>query len=150
MGSLTDILKQIKDFAESEKPVDYIVIATNETKAEFQNRVFNSEEGAKDTKGKGLGKYSNPYAKYRRSKGRQSAVVDLEFTGSLRRDIRVVKNDNVIQMAFTSDKETKKRGYLEEMYKTNIFSLNEEEYEKLTDKASNLILTEIEEIFNNG
>ena len=65
--STKSILKSLKEFANSEVPMDLLLVAVNETKAEMQNRIFNSEKGAKDVQGKGLGNYSNAYANYRKS-----------------------------------------------------------------------------------
>ncbi|MCQ4139234.1 hypothetical protein [Chryseobacterium sp. EO14] len=150
MGTLSEKLLKLQEFAESGVPLDLILIAVNETKANFQNRIFNSEEGAKDAKGKGLGKYSNRYAKYRQAKGRQTKVVDLELTGSLRRDFKVLKNENNIAIKVTSESEQKKVKYLEENYKTKIFSLNDEEYNACLNKSARLILDEIINIYKNG
>ena len=149
MASITQILNDIKDFAESERPLEYLLIAVNEAKADFQNRIFNSESGAKDSKGKGLGAYSNSYAKYRVAKGRQAKVVDLEFTGSLRRDFKVIKDDTLIKIIAPSETELKKIEYLEKNYKTKIFTLDEEEYRRYSEKASRLFIGELINIWNN-
>ena len=143
------MLNNIKDFAESEKPLEYLLIAVNEAKADFQNRIFNSESGAKDSKGKGLGTYSNSYAKYRQSKGRQAKVVDLEFTGSLRRDLKVVKDGTTVKIVVPSETELKKIEYLENNYKTKIFTLDEDEYKKYSEKVYSLFIGELINICNN-
>lgn len=149
MNAITQTLQNIIEFAESEKPLDFLLIAVNEAKADFQNRIFNSEEGAKDTKGKGLGKYSNPYASYRQAHGRQAKVVDLEFTGSLRREFKVVKTEDKVFINIISDSELRKAEYLEENYKTKIFSLNEEEQNIYKRKSNDLFIREIKKICKN-
>ena len=151
MLQFNKILTGLKDFAESEVPLDLLFVAVNETKAEFTNRAFNSETGSKDAKGKGLGKYSNGYASYRSSKGRQIKNVDLELTGSLRRDLKVIRsNDTTISMVYLSPEEQKKIGYLENNYKTSIFELSETEQNSVFEKSLTLINREIKEIIENG
>jgi hypothetical protein len=150
MVNFSKILKEVRDFAESEVPLDLLLIAVNESKAEFTNRVFNSESGTKDTKGKGLGKYSNSYASYRRSIGRQTNNVDLELTGSLRRDLKSIRKENSISMQFLATDEVKKIGYLETQYKTRIFDLNEEEKKGVFTKANTLFMNEINQIIKDG
>jgi hypothetical protein len=151
MLQFNKILTGLKDFAESEIPLDLLFVAVNETKADFTNRAFNSETGSKDAKGKGLGKYSNVYASYRISKGKQIKNVDLEFTGSLRRDLKVIRsNDTTISMLYLSPDEQKKIGYLETNYKTSIFELSNDEQNSVFEKSLTLINREIKEIIENG
>lgn len=150
MVNFSKILKEVRDFAESEVPLDLLLIAVNETKAEFTNRVFNSESGTKDTKGKGLGTYSNGYASYRRSIGRQTKHVDLELTGSLRRELKTVRKQNSISMQYLATDEVKKIGYLESQYKTRIFDLTKEEKESVNKKANTLFSKQITQIIKNG
>lgn len=151
MINFNKILTGLKDFAESEVPLDLLFIAVNETKAEFTNRAFNSESGSKDVKGKLLGKYTDRYAKLRESKGRKTKVVDLEFTGSLRRDLKVIRsNDTTISMLYLSPEEQKKIGYLENNYKTSIFELSESEQLSVFEKSTTLINKEIKDIIENG
>ena len=151
MLQFNKILTGLKDFAESERPLDLLFVAVNETKADFTNRAFNSETGSKDAKGKGLGKYSNGYASYRASKGRQIKNVDLELTGSLRRDLKVIRsNDTTISMIFLSPEEQKKIAYLESNYKTPIFETSETEQNAVFEKSLTLINTEIKQIIENG
>lgn len=150
MVNFSKILKEVRDFAESEVPLDLLLIAVNETKAEFTNRVFNSESGTKDTKGKGLGKYSNGYASYRQSIGRQTKHVDLELTGSLRRDLKTIRKENSISMQYLATDEVKKIGYLENQYKTRIFELSKDEKQSVNKKANTLFSKQITQIIKNG
>jgi hypothetical protein len=151
MLQFNKILTGLKEFAESEVPLDLLFVAVNEIKAEFTNRAFNSETGSKDAKGKGLGKYSNGYASYRISKGKQAKVVDLEFSSSLRKDIKVIRsNDTTISMLYLSPDEQKKIGYLESNYKTSIFELSNDEQNSVFEKSLTLINREIKQIIENG
>jgi hypothetical protein len=127
------ILNDLKEWANSERPVDIMVQGVEQGRSEFMNRVFNSEVGAKDVTGKGLGKYSNPYAKFRESRGRQTKVVDLALTDSLFREIKTVRNGQDIIIAVPAVSERIKIGHLENLYKRNIFDLNDKE--RLTIKT---------------
>lgn len=150
MVNFSKILKEVRDFADSEVPLDLLLIAVNESKAEFVNRAFNSESGSKDIKGKGLGTYSNAYAEYRKSLGRQTKVIDLELTGSLRRDLKTIKKDNSISLQYLSNDEVKKIVDLEKRYKSTIFELSEDEQNSVFQKANTLFSREITEIIKNG
>lgn len=56
----------------------------NEFNAQMQNRVFNL---GKDINGNKIGNYSVSYAAYRRASGKQTAFVDLQYEGDLKRSI---------------------------------------------------------------
>jgi hypothetical protein len=56
----------------------------NEFESDMSNRVFNNGQ---DINGSQIGEYSKSYAEYRRSKGRQTATVDLQLFGNLRKSI---------------------------------------------------------------
>jgi hypothetical protein len=142
------VLESLKQYAESPAPINNIVAAMNQGGASFKNRVFNSEAGTKDVVGMGLGKYSNSYAAYRESKGRQTKAVDLELTGSLRRDIKVVEAGGVVRLIVQSPFERQKVGKLEKLYKKNIFDLNTKEKTEVNGVLSKLISEDIKEILN--
>jgi hypothetical protein len=131
---INQILKRLRDYSESTAPIDNIVTAMNQTKGAVQNRIFNSEDGSKDSQGKGLGKYSNSYAGVRRESGRQANKVDLEFTGSLRRNLQVVQSDNKVTLAIVSNSERQKAQYIENRYgkkgNSEIFTISKEESEE--------------------
>ncbi len=148
--STLSILKQLKEFANSEVPLDLLLISVNETKAEMQNRIFNSEKGAKDVKQKSLTPYSKAYAKYRKDLGRQVKYKDLELTGALRRELETIKTDGSIKILIRSEKEVKKATYLEQQEKKTIFALSEEEEQAVFEKASILFSREIKQILDNG
>jgi hypothetical protein len=140
---ITEILKRLKKYGESTTPVDNIVVAMNQTRGMVLNRIFNSERGTKDVNGAGLGKYSNAYAKYRQSKGRQTNVIDLEFTGSLRRDIKVVQSDNKVAIAIVSNTERLKSSYLEKNFRKDIFSVSVDERKEFNRVLSKLFAEDI-------
>lgn len=150
MVNFTKILEGVRDFADSEKPLDLLLIAVNETKADFTNRVFNSEQGTKDVKGKGLGNYSNSYAEYRKSLGRQTKFVDLELTGSLRRNLQLIRSNTSISMQFRDPLEVEKVLKLEKQYKKTIFELSTDEKNSVNTKANSLFIKEITQIINDG
>lgn len=143
-------LNELKNWALSERPLDIIVQAVEQGRGQFMNRVFNSETGAKDITGKGLGKYSNPYAEYRKSLGRQTKVVDLNLTGSLFREIKTVQVEGAVTIAVPSAFERDKIADLERRYRKNIFDLNESEKDliKITIKKNQDL--DIKEIINEA
>lgn len=75
----TQIMSQIPDIIYSSMNV-----GANEFNAQMQNRVFNQ---GKDIQGSQIGEYSPAYAEYRRSIGRQTAKVDLQLFGDLKRSV---------------------------------------------------------------
>jgi hypothetical protein len=150
MLNFLKILQDLKDFADSEVPLDLLFIAVNETKAEVANRIFNSETGTSAKNGKKLKGYSAAWAEYRESLGRQTKVVDLELTGSLRRDLKVFRKNESIKMGFLSQTETDKIIDLEKLYKKTIFEANQDEAASVNEKANKLFLNEIKTILENG
>jgi hypothetical protein len=147
---IRQVFESLKDYVESGKALDRIVLSVNQGKSDLQTRVFNSEKGAKDVQGSGLGKYSNTYAKYRQNNGRQTNVVDLEYTGSLRRNFQVTQVGTRAVIVVPDSKERQKIGYLETQYKKNIFSLSKEEKLDINKRATILITEDITEIIKSG
>lgn len=71
---------------------DALVAGLNAGMAAMKRRIFNQ---SLDAQGKGLGPYfSAQYAKRRSKAGRQTGRKDLEFHGTLRREIQVVTVNN--------------------------------------------------------
>jgi hypothetical protein len=120
----------------------------NQGKSAMQTRIFNSEQGAKDVAGRGLGAYSDPYKKYRQKRGRQTAHIDLELTGSLRRDIKVVQENSKVAIAVPSTNERAKIGYIEKRFATTIFDLQKEEKQEIMDVIEFNFAQDIKEIIN--
>ena len=176
MFEFEKILKGLKEFAESEVPLDLLFISANEVKADFQNRVFNSEDGSKDRTGKGLGKYSKKklplffykksdlydkidelkyedglsYSTFRELSGRQNKVKDLELTSSLRRSIRTARTDEEVNILISSSVEIEKAKNIESQSGKDIFSFSDSEIESFQYKSDKLFNNEIKEIIKNA
>jgi hypothetical protein len=147
---IKEVIQGLKNWANSSAPIDHFVQATKAGEAIMKNRIFNSESGAKDLKGKGLGKYSNPYAKYREKKGRQTRVVDLELTGSLRRGIDTAREADRVAIAVPDNTEAKKIEYLEGNYNVSIFGLTKAEKDFVIDQVSINFENDIKRIINGA
>lgn len=91
MLKATKILNDLYDYADSGAMDEHLFQSMNETSAVIQGRIFDSEKGAHDSKGKALGSYSTGYAKYRASLGFNSIKKDLELSGDTRRSIKTEK-----------------------------------------------------------
>lgn len=148
MNNLQQLLLRLKSWADSPAPIDNIVQGMNQGKSAMQNRIFNSEQGAKDVSGRGLGNYSDPYKKYRQKRGRQTAHIDLELTGSLRRDIKVVQENAKVAIAVPSSTERTKIGYLEKQFATTIFDITPDERQEIVDVIEYNFSQDIKQIIN--
>jgi hypothetical protein len=150
MSKIKAYLLALKSYMNSSQPIDNVVQAVNAGRAEMEVRIFNSETGAKDTKGShlGSGKYSNPYAKFREKKGRQTNNIDLEVTGSLRKSINTVNAQSRVSIAISDQEEQKIAGYLQENYKTTIFELSEEEKKFVKEQYTINIENDLKRIAN--
>ena len=148
MNNLQKILLRLRAWSDSTAPIDNIVQGINQGKSAMQNRIFNSEQGTKDISGRGLGNYSDPYKKYRQKRGRQTAHIDLELTGSLRRDIKVIQESSKVAIAVPSSNERAKIGYLEKQFATTIFEITAEEKKEVMDVIEYNFSQDIKEIIN--
>ena len=147
---LEEMLNDLVSYALGESVIDNMVVAVNTGKAEMQTRIFNSESGTRDVNGSGLGGYSNPYAAYRKQKGRQSNVVDLELTGALRRSLKTEIANNSVAIVVEGQTEIKKLGDIERRYKKNIFDASQKEEELIMNTFSELITQDITNILKNA
>lgn len=148
MNDLQKILLRLRAWTDSTAPIDNIVQGINQGKSAMQNRIFNSEQGTKDISGRGLGTYSDPYKKYRQKRGRQTAHVDLELTGSLRRDIKVIQENAKVAIAVPSSLERAKIGYLEKQFSTTIFDITSDEKQEIMDVIEYNFGQDIKQIIN--
>jgi DNA-binding cell septation regulator SpoVG len=148
MNDLQKILLRLRAWTDSTAPIDNIVQGMNQGKSAMQNRIFNSEQGTKDVSGRGLGTYSDPYKKYRQKRGRQTAHVDLELTGSLRRDIKVIQENAKVAIAVPSSVERAKIGYLEKQFSTTIFDITTDEKQEIMDVIEYNFGQDIKQIIN--
>lgn len=148
---IVEILGKIKAWAESDRPIDIMFLAVNEVSADFQLRIFNDQIGYRDTKGNApKPTYSDPYKKVRAKAGRQTNVVDLEFTGALRRSIKTVREQTGVKFVLSSEQEAKISTYLEKYRGTKIFDLSESELKRITEIAVELMAKDLKEIFNES
>ncbi len=150
MIDMRTILINLKTWAQSERPIDHVVQAVEQGSASLKNRVFNSESGTKDVKGVGLGGYSDPYAKVRRKMGRQTAFVDLELTGALRREIKTVRDGSKVGIAIVAKTEREKANYLEQKYKRQIFEINEKEKDEIIETIKFNLSEDVKDIVNGN
>lgn len=148
MNDLQKILLRLRAWTDSTAPINNIVQGMNQGKSAMQNRIFNSEQGTKDVSGRGLGTYSDPYKKYRQKRGRQTAHVDLELTGSLRRDIKVIQENAKVAIAVPSSLERAKIGYLEKQFSTTIFDITSDEKQEIMDVIEYNFGQDIKQIIN--
>lgn len=146
---IRESLEALKSYAYGPQPIENIVLGVNKAKSDMQKRVFNSETGSKDVTGSGLGGYSNPYAQKRANEGRQARVVDLEFTGTLRRSFKVEIVNDTVSIIVDNPNEVKKLGYIEQNYKRKIFDLSQEEEKDMLDLINKLFAEDITEILNS-
>ena len=87
-------------------------------------RVFNENLG---TEGQNIGQYSKGYAQYRKDRGLQTAKVDLQLEGDLKKDIRVFDTAKGVVIKFVNPLATKKGRDNEKRFKKTIFALTENE-----------------------
>lgn len=140
-------LEKVKEYANSEKPLDNILLAVNDTRSKMQNRIFNSESGTKDSKDKKITKaYSNPYKEVRKSKGLQVKNVDLEFTGETRRELKTIRDGRRTIIGIPSALVAQRTIYLEKMYDSIIFEPTKEELNHARDTAIKLIKEDLYEL----
>ena len=144
-------LNRLREWANSERPVDLLFIALNEVSAEMSNRIFNSEKGYRDIYGNApKPTYSDPYKKVRENykPARQTKVVDFELTGSLRRSLDTVRDANNIKIVLRNDAEALISKYLEKYRGTIVFEMSEDELKLFNQIASELLIKDIKKIFN--
>lgn len=144
-------LTKLKQWADSDRPIDIMIIALNEVNADYQNRIFNSEQGYRDTNNNApKPTYSNPYTKKRAKAGRQINHVDFEFTGALRRSINLVREATGVKLVINSTQEAKIASYLETQRNTKIFTLSETEKKELSTKIATLMVKDLKQIFDES
>lgn len=147
--ALSDRLKLLRDYALSGRVEDNLFVAMNETVGLMKNRIFNSEVGTKDVNNNKIPvPYSNPYKKHRAKKGRQTAVVDFEFTGKLRNATKVIKTDKGSAIQIPTNPESEISSYIEDYRKSDVFNLSDSEKTHLKETAGKLMIEDLKEIFS--
>lgn len=172
MGAMKNRIFNRSLDANGESLGKYIGRTTQVTGRKFRILKFgDTDESAKGKKklrknlkgnvGNGFG-YTE-YEKERLAHGRQIGKKDLEFNGSLRRSIEVVKGRNKAQIAITNAENALIAGYQEQQIgniratgfakggaaPAPIFRLSKEEFEKTRDQGKILITEVIQNIINN-
>jgi hypothetical protein len=105
--------------------------------AEYSPRIF--EKGIASD-GTSIGEYvDGPYKKKRSELGREVGFVNLELTGTFRRDLQPTLTGTV-GFAFSNDTNLKISEGLEKRYGKEIFALTEEEQELFKDTIADLII----------
>lgn len=103
----------------------------------IKTRIFTKGEG--DAEGNLLKPYSEQYAKFRESKGRQIQRKDLEFTGTLRNSIKPINKQKETNLEITPVQYNSKVNtqdvakYQEEAQGEKIFSLKTEELKEVLE-----------------
>ena len=102
----------------------------NQGTTDIVDRIFEKSE---DTKGGTLGKYSKSYAKIREKKGKQTAVVDLQFDKDLIRSVKEAFGENKYVIEIKEPLNVAKaRGY-EKRKGLDVFSGSDKEVERIIE-----------------
>lgn len=119
------------------------LVSAKRGEGEVKYRIFNvgyAADGSRIASG-----YSRKYQAIRRAKGRQTAIVDLQFTGELFRSLQVATSGkNSAVLAITNPNRAKVAAKLEAQYKKPIFALSRQEVNDVTEAA----VLEIDAIIN--
>ena len=148
---ILQVLTKIKEWANSDRPIDILFIAVNEVSADFQIRVFNDQIGYRDIYGNApKPTYSDPYKKVRANYNppKQTNVVDFQLSESLRRSIKTVREQTGVKLVLSTAQEAKISAFIEQYRGTKIFELSEEENKRVSEIAIELMLKDIKAIFN--
>lgn len=110
-----------------------------------QQKGQNTDGSTRKTKAaKSSGAYSRPYAKKRKAKGRQTAIVDLTMDGDMLRNFNVVSSSPTeVNVGFLTDKQNDKAEYAEAYY-GEMFTLSDAEEKLVVDGAVAQILKKLE------
>ncbi len=82
--------------------------------------------------------------------GRQTAVVDLELTGALRREVKTVRDGTKVGIAIVAKTEREKANYLEQKYKRTIFEISEAEKEEIIETIKYNFSEDVKDIVNGN
>lgn len=166
--------KAIKERTENVDPSEALIVGVNAARGEMTFRIFNNGE---DRSGNSLGSYKGkknsfdtaklfkgkkkeffvddndnqftPYQVKRIKEGRQIRYKDLEFTGTLRRGIVVLKESMTkVNCAVPSSRNIKIINGQEEQLNTKIFSLSESERQTLRENTIEALKQIYVRVFN--
>lgn len=112
---------------------------------EMKQRIFNN---GGDAEGGKIGKYkSKAWIQKRSDNGRQTGEVDLEFTGSLRDSIQVVKSGREVFLAVTNSTDYVKAKGQEARRKKQIFVPSDAERRSVENYLNDLISDQVLKYF---
>lgn len=112
---------------------------------EMKQRIFNN---GGDAEGGKIGKYkSKAWIQKRSDNGRQTGEVDLEFTGSLRDSIQVVKSGREVFLAVTNSTDYVKAKGQEARRKKQIFIPSDAERRSVENYLNDLISDQVLKYF---
>jgi hypothetical protein len=92
---------------------------------------------------------SNGYSELRTLTGRQNSTVDLNFSGSLERSIKVVQDGETAVIRYTSDSESAKMTQNERRFGVDISTVSDDERKIGSDAAAEEIRFILDEIDNS-
>lgn len=149
-SNIGEVVARFKNLSEQLKNIDLsdaLVVGVNAARGAMSFRIFNKGLDAANVP---LGSYkSKDYAKKRTKKGRQVKYKDLEFTGTLRRGILVIKESQVrVICAIPNEALLKIAQYQEEAIGSTIFALSEEEKELLKTNVIAAVNQIYDRLFN--
>ena len=172
-SNIDDLIEKFKALKEELRSIDLsdaLVVGVNAARGAMSFRIFNKGLDAGNTP---IGSYAGPkkgtandfseflvgdpgdvvklseYEKKRVKKGRQIRYKDLEFTGSLRRGIVVIKESQVkVVCAIPNEKLYNIAKYQEEYIHAEIFSLTDDERELLKTNVIAAVNQIYDRLFN--
>lgn len=120
----------------------------NNLEGNIEARVFESGKQGLDANGNIIkqGKpYGVGYAAFRKAAGKQTAYIDLQFTGNLLRSIKTVEDQEGGKVIFSTQDGINKAADIERRFKQQIFAASEDEVEFAYNDFERLFFIALEE-----
>ncbi len=125
-----DVTKKLDEFEKWQRAAALTVFA------QHKPRIFEKGIAADGSK---IGSYEDGVYKDKRAKrGRETSFVNLEMTGSMKKDYQPTKS-GIVGYGFSNTTEAAKADYNEDRYEKAIFALTEQERELYTRTLDNFI-----------
>ncbi len=125
-----DVTKKLDEFEKWQRAAALTVFA------QHKPRIF--EKGLASD-GSKIGSYEDgAYKDKRQKRGRETSFVNLEMTGSMKKDYQPTKS-GIVGYGFSNTTESAKADYNEDRYEKAIFALTEQERELYTRTLDNFI-----------
>lgn len=165
-------LNCVADYIEAGNVIEALSFGVQSAGVDFNKRIFSAKE-SKDIDNKGLGGYSNPYKKRRRSLGRQTAFKDLQVTNDLRNSVFKDVDNNRVVLQFDESihtpppyikkdgskgyqpkkisnrqKATNIQSYQNSKGNSNIFEYSESEVDKVFETTDSILINDFKRIAN--